>query len=419
VGLAGLFVESLADGTGDLLVSARIGGTHPQPDIQAEIALNRVGFTVPLLLQKLHNLHGRIQVNPHAITIDRIEGQLDTGRFDLVGKIDLEAFQPSKVLMNLDAHALPLQVPDTLDVVLNTKLRIHGTRKKSMIQGEAVILEGTYYKDVNLSLLEAVGQKKREETPLPREIIQPFLKNMSLDISIKRRNPFLVDNNLARLEISPDLRLTGKLNNPIVSGRAEIDSGTIFYRKKRFVVNKGVVDFLNPYKIEPALDIESEVRIRAWTVFLEISGTPDRLTFRLTSDPPEEEGDILSLLLFGRTTHELIEGEGGTSRSTAQMVAELVSMTFGEDIKKATGLDILEIETQEPGDEEASDRLKVTIGKELSKRITVKYAVESKAAEMVQSAIAEYKLLENILLSGFQDSKGIFGGELQFRLEFR
>lgn len=419
VQLARLFVEDLADGTGDLIVSARIGGTHPQPDIQAEIALKRVGFTVPLLQQKLHHLHGRIQVDRHAITIDRIEGQLDTGRFDLTGKIDLEAFQPSKVLMNLDAHALPLQVPDTLDAVLNAKLKIHGTREKSMIQGEAVILEGTYYKDMNLSLLEAVGQKKREEAPPPREITQPFLKDISLDISIKRRNPFLVDNNLGQLEISPDLGLTGKLDNPIISGRAQIDSGTISYRKKTFVVKKGVVDFLNPYKIEPTLDIESEVQVRTWTIFLEIAGTPDRLTFKLTSDPPEEEGDILSLLLFGRTTHELIEGAGGTSRSTAQMVAELVSMTLGKDIKEATGLDILEIETQEPGDEEASDRVKVTIGKELSKRITVKYAVESKAAEMVQSAIAEYKLLENILLSGFQDTKGFFGGELQFRLEFR
>ena len=419
VRLARLFFEDLADGTGDLVVSAIIGGTHPQPDIQAEIVLKHVGFTIPVLQQNLHHLNGRIQVNPYAITIDRIQGQLDTGRFDLNGKIALEAFQPSTVLINLDAHALPLQVPDTLDAILNAKLKIHGTREKSMVQGGAVILEGTYYKDMNLSLLEAVGQKKREEAPPPGEITQPFLKNMSLDISIKRQNPFLVDNNLAQLEISPDLRLTGKIDNPIISGRAQIDSGKIFYRKTTFVVNKGVVDFLNPYKIEPTLDIESEVRIRTWTILLEIGGTPDRLTFKLISDPQEEEEDILSLLLFGRTTHELIEGAGGTSRSTAQMVAELVSMTLGEDIKKAAGLDILEVETQETEDEEVSDRVKVTIGKELSKRMTVKYAVESKAAELVQSAIAEYKLFENILLSGFQDSKGIFGGELQFRLEFR
>ncbi|MBW2637767.1 MAG: hypothetical protein JRC86_09650 [Deltaproteobacteria bacterium] len=51
--------------------------------------------------------------------------------------------------------------------------------------------------------------------------------------------------------------------------------------------------------------------------------------------------------------------------------------------------------------------------------MTVKYAAESKEGELIQSAIAEYKLLENFLARGFQDTRGIYGGELQFRLEFR
>ncbi len=51
--------------------------------------------------------------------------------------------------------------------------------------------------------------------------------------------------------------------------------------------------------------------------------------------------------------------------------------------------------------------------------ITLKYAAESKVGEMVQWAIAEYKLLENILIRGFQKSGGHFGGDLRFKLEFR
>ncbi len=152
---------------------------------------------------------------------------------------------------------------------------------------------------------------------------------------------------------------------------------------------------------------------------MEISGTPDEIVFKTTSDPPEEDEDILSLLLFGKTTRELIAGEGGTSQNTEQMVAELIANTFGGDIKAATGLDILEVETLGEEDEEASDQIKVTVGKRLSKRMTVKYAVESEGGELVQRAIAEYKLLENILLNGFQGTDDIFGGELQFRLDFR
>jgi translocation and assembly module TamB len=413
-----LFTEDLPDATGDILISGSVGGTQLHPDMQAEIGLKDIAFTVPTLLQKMHHLNGRIQISPTAITIDQIEGHLDNGKFDLAGQIELEAFQPAKATIKLNANALPLQVPDTMDLLLDAELQLFGTQAKSVIEGQAIILEGTYYKDVNLSLLQTV-EKKREESAPPAEITNPFLKNTSLDVSIKSRNPFVVQNNLASLDVDPDLRITGKLNHPIIMGRTQVRSGTISYRKKDFLVKKGILDFLNPYKTEPSIDIESEVKIRHWIILLAVSGTPDALTFKLTSNPPESDGDILSLLVIGRTTSELIEGEGGTSKSTSQMLAELIASRYGQDIRQATGLDIFEVEAGEENGEASSDQVKVTIGKELSRRMVVKYAVETKNSEMIQRAISEYRLLENISLRGFQDTKGIFGGELQFRLEFR
>jgi len=384
-----------------------------------KIELEKIAFTVPTLLQRVHDINGRIHLNSHTITVDQIKGRLDAGRFDLAGKIDLEAFQPAKVIMNVNANAIPLQVPDTADMLLNTELKIRGTHDKSTIQGGVVILEGTYYRDVDLNPIHAVQKKKREEAPLPTKFTQPFLKNIIIDISVKHRLPFIVDNNLAHLEIAPDLHITGDPNNPVISGQAEIESGKIEYKQKTFVIKGGTIDFINPYKTEPILDIKSEAQIRDWLIYLNISGALDQLVFKLTSDPPETDGDILSLLVFGKTTHELIEGEGGTSQTTTQMLAELISSTFGEDIQDVTGLDILEVETETQSDEEPFDHIKITVGENLSKRVTIKYATEMEDGEISQRAIAEYKFLENILLYGFQDSKGIFGGDLRFRLEFR
>jgi translocation and assembly module TamB len=414
-----LLAPELPDLTGNVTLSAEVNGTWFHPDIQGEMELMHVSFTIPTIQQKIHNMRGKILITPQMVTIDTIEGQIDTGRFSVAGTLELDGIRPAAIQLAIDAQALPIRVPDTLDALLNAALQIQGTPDKLKIQGEAVILEGTYYKDVNLSLLQIVGEKKREEAPLPKEIRLPFLKDMSVDISIKRRNPFFIDNNLAYLDINPDLQLSGTLSNPIITGRATIESGTVTYRGRIFVVKKGVIDFSNPYKIEPTFDIEGEVQVRKWTIVLAISGPPDKLSFTLVSDPPEQDGDILSLLLFGKTTQELIEAEGGTTRSTKRMLAGILATTLEDDIKKTTGLDILEVQTQSEEDEQASDQVKVTIGKELSKRMTVKYAVESKDGELSQRAIAEYKLLESILLSGFQDDKGISGGEIFFRLEFR
>ena len=63
--------------------------------------------------------------------------------------------------------------------------------------------------------------------------------------------------------------------------------------------------------------------------------------------------------------------------------------------------------------------MKVTLGKDLSRRITIKYAAASGIDGLVQQVIAEYKLLENLLVNGYQGSKGTFGGELRYRIEFR
>jgi len=49
----------------------------------------------------------------------------------------------------------------------------------------------------------------------------------------------------------------------------------------------------------------------------------------------------------------------------------------------------------------------------------LKYAMESKNSELSQRTVAEYKLFENIVINGFQDTRGIFGADLQYRLEFR
>ena len=416
---AGLFVEDFSDAEGDLALSATVGGTQAHPDIQAEIGLEKIAFTVPTILRRVHDINGRIHLNAHTITVDQIKGRLDDGRFDLAGKIDLEAFQPAKVIMNVNANAIPLQVPDTADILLNTELKIYGTRDKSTIQGEVVILEGTYYRDVDLNLIHAVQTKEREVAVLPTKFTQPFLKNTTMDISVKHRLPFIVDNNLALLEIAPDLHITGDLNNPVISGQAEIESGKIEYKQKTFVIKRGTINFVNPYKTEPILDIKSETQIRDWLIYLNISGALDQLVFKLTSDPLETDGDILSLLVFGKTTHELIEGGDGASQTTTQMLSELIFSTFGEDIQDVTGLDILEVETKTQSEEKSVGNIKITVGENLSRRITVKYATEMEDGEISQRAIAEYKFLENILISGFQDSKGTFGGDLRFRLEFR
>jgi autotransporter translocation and assembly factor TamB len=111
------------------------------------------------------------------------------------------------------------------------------------------------------------------------------------------RSPFLVENNLAFLKVVPDLHLTGSLARPVIAGRAEVTEGELIYQRRNFEVTRGVVDFVDPYQLAAEVDLEGETQVRDWQITLAVSGSPDALRFTLSSDPPEEDNDILSLLL--------------------------------------------------------------------------------------------------------------------------
>jgi len=413
------FTDKVADATGDVQINAQAGGTFSEMQWHADLNLAEIGFALPGSTQSIQDLNGHLIVSPQALKVESLNGTMDGGSFSLDGQVQLKAFQPAQGDLNFKARALPIQWPGTLDLVVNGDLNLKGQGRSAELSGDLVLVEGTYYKDVKLNLLSAFTQTQRGQS-VPSTYTPPqWMEAVGLGVTIGYLNPFLVDNNLASLQVVPDLKVGGTLARPVLRGRAEVSEGEVIFRRKSFAVKRGVVDFVNPHKIEPTLDIMSETKIRQWLVSLNVSGTPDQLAFTLSSDPPEADNDILSLILLGRTNSELIQGEGGSTQTTTQMLAALVATAWGEDVRKTTGMDILEVETGALDDEDSQDRVQITVGKKLSRRLTLKYAVESNNGEMVQRAISEYRFSEHVLASGFQDSKGDYGGELLFRIEFQ
>ena len=235
---------------------------------------------------------------------------------------------------------------------------------------------------------------------------------------LKYREPFIVDNDMAYLEIHPNLVLSGTWDTPVITGTAKIHEGTIFFQSKSFVVEKGFVNFSDPYKIAAEVDIVGSMKIRHWQISLIVRGPPKKLIVDLSSTPSEEDEDIISLLVFGKTTYEMRSGSSTDADSTEALMAHLLSTSFGGDIKESTGLDYLEVDTDHDETSE-SDTVNLTVGKDLSERLALKYSVGSERGGYRQRAITEYKLIEHILLSGFQDIEGSYGGEIIFRIEFR
>lgn len=421
------FSPDLPDIDGTVAIDASLKGTPKDPDLRANIQLRNIGMSIPGLSGRLHSLNGQILADNKAVRIESLQGNIDNGMFSMNGEIKLKELAPSDLKANITLKDLPVGVPDMLDLVLDGKLDIGGNPDSTQITGDIILLDGLYYQDIIVNPLAVVGPRKRKVTPPPAENTTPYLKNMRFDIGVQARSPFRVDNNMAQLTIAPDIQLMGSLQAPALNGRAKVEQGTITYQKKVFSVERGVIDFVNPYAIEPQIEISGSIPIKEDTIQIVITGTPDDLGFKLSSNNPSlEDQDLLSLLVIGKTTAELqgtIQSGGGGGQSNQQMLASLVASTFGDDLKKATGLDFFEVETGDKKDEK-SDRIAVTMGKKITKQLTTKYTVESTNGEFVHRTAAEYWFLQNFFITGFHitgigDSKQVFGGALRLNWEKR
>ncbi len=417
--VAAAFSEDLQDIKGDVKISAFVKGTASNPDFTADISLKNVGLTIPVLFQKLHGLNGNIKVSPDSVVFNKMRGMIDDGRFDIGGKIDLVKFVPSKINISFNAHTLPVSFPETVNILLNAGLKFEGTAGHSKLSGDIVLLEGLYYKDMGMNLLEAVKKKRSAIEGNPPETKNSFIDNMEIDIGLKYKAPFVIDNNLALMALKPYLEISGKPLKPVVKGRVSVESGTIKYQNHEFEIKEGIMDFTDPYRIDPDIRLNSEAVIRKWTINLQVLGTIENLKFILTSSPHLEHEDIISLIVFGKTAKELISNDGGSSFSATQVLANIVADKLKDELQNATGLDIVELNYKEGKESDDTGEVDVMLGKQLSRRLSVKYGIETRKGETIQKAVTEYKFLERFLINAFQDTAGDFGGELVYRIDFR
>jgi translocation and assembly module TamB len=170
------------------------------------------------------------------------------------------------------------------------------------------------------------------------------------------------------------------------------------FQGRRFELERGgQVRFVGTPEINPAIDISAtrlipntgvEARVR-------ITGTARVPELALSSNPPLEESDILSLIVFNRPINELGTGERSSLAATAGGIATgFFAAPLGESIGKALDLDLFEITTSsEDGDLQAG----VTLGQQVGDRAFVKLRQQF-GERNVSEFLIEYQLADFLRL---------------------
>jgi len=195
------------------------------------------------------------------------------------------------------------------------------------------------------------------------------------------------------------------------------------FRGNRFQLTRGDINFTNPFRLEPVLNIEATTRILQYEITVNFSGAASHVTMSYRSEPPLPSSDVITLLALGQTG-EASRLRGLTAVQTPEMgattlLSEAISSQLGGRIQRLFGISHFSLDpflAGTPAGQNAAAR--VTVQQQFSPDLTVTYItnVTSTQQQVIQ---VEYTLRRDLSIIALRDENGTFGIDVVFRKHFK
>ena len=174
-------------------------------------------------------------------------------------------------------------------------------------------------------------------------------QSLSLNLKIDAPRRVFLSGRGLESEWGLDLKLTGTPASPRLNGQATLRRGTLDLAGRPFVFDKGGVTFNGPIS-RARLDVQADRTVNGFTASVALTGSPTKPKFELSSNPELPQDEILSRLLFGRSSVDLSALEAA---QLANSIARLSGNGSGFDptaeLQSALGVDRLSFGTNESG----------------------------------------------------------------------
>ncbi len=408
LGLAQMFTSSVTNigGTGEL--NLKLTGSPESPIVDGTIKIANGTFLVAGGGVTYTKITAGLGFQANHLTIDTLEVHDNddhvlraVGGLDVLGAGENRAFD---VQLHADAFHVLKNELGTLQV--NADVQLTGDFGAPVIRGQlrldsgrlevGQILEKTTKSAYSTTPGEALPTETVTDTPLvggppppppqPAAPIAPpersFFNRVDVDISMH-----LPDNLVMRgrglktagssiglgdmnVIAGGDLRIRKPASGSLdVLGNIELVRGTYSFQGRRFDVQRGSeVRFRGAEPTNPALDVSAERDVSGVAATVHVTGTASRPQLTLTSQPPLDQAEILSLIAFGQPLGDLAQNQRMSLAERAGiMAAGTITTPLGDSIARALDLDLFEI--LPPSDSETLPV--VSIGSQIGSRVYV------------------------------------------------
>jgi outer membrane protein assembly complex protein YaeT len=301
-----LFATGLrADGHMDVAMS--IDGTVTAPQVTGTAELKDAQVKFAGFPQLIDQINGRLNFRGDRIEIEQLRATVGGGTIVMGGAILLDGIKPQSARITLQGTDVAIRYYEGVTVQGNFTLLLSGDLDKAVLTGDVDVTRALYFRDFDIqqTLLNVILARSRV-TPVSAATWQD---RIGLRLHLNAPGTLAVRNNIADVTGSATLDVTGTVANPVILGEVTLDEGgTVRIQNVDYRVSRGTVAFQNPFRIDPYFDVTIEGTVNGfgsdaesgpYDVTVNITGTLDRITPTITSDPPASDITLFSILGFG------------------------------------------------------------------------------------------------------------------------
>lgn len=185
--------------------------------------------------------------------------------------------------------------------------------------------------------------RANDGTPMPTA--RPSI--VKVDITVRAPNRIFVRGRGLDTELGGRVKLTGPITDLRPVGGFRLIRGRLNILTQRITINEGQVSLIGD--LNPFINFVAQTEGENLTVFITVSGRADAPKIVFSSQPELPQDEVLAQLIFKRSISEL------SPIQIAQLAAAVAELAGGsntsllDNLRKATGLDDLDVVTDQEG----------------------------------------------------------------------
>lgn len=408
--------------SGESVIGVRVRGTLTEPDVQGRLELQKASLFLKDFSNGVDNANGLILFDTNRATVQNLTAVTGGGKITFENG-SFVGFRGAALVYGIQvtAETVRYRSQDGVSLTVNAALGLVGTSDNSVVSGSVTVMRTVFNPRTDVGSLLASTAKPVSEPLTPNE----YLRGIQFDVRVVSAPSLEVETSLTRnIQANVNLRVRGTPDRPVILGGISVSSGQIEFFGNKYSINRGDVNFYNPARIEPVIDMDLETRVRGIAVDISFAGSLNKLNFSYRSDPPLEANEIIALLAVGRSPSGTsgVRTTNATSSDTAYLATgsnPLLGQAIAPSsrLEKLFGVGHIKIDPQLT-DITSVPQARLTFEQQVSADVTLTY-ITNLAVTNQQIVRIEYDLNKRWSVVALRDENGAFGIDFQYKKRFK